>query len=78
MPVFSVIVWPFIVFAVFWAITWSSVKRTVEGQTFSERFSYWNLRFNRGYTDICASKAPCLQCPLGTKVFDPAVFRLFD
>ncbi|MGD0729051.1 MAG: isoprenylcysteine carboxylmethyltransferase family protein [Candidatus Micrarchaeaceae archaeon] len=37
----STVIWPFIVFAVFWIITWPSSKRTAKNQSNIGWFTYW-------------------------------------
>jgi protein-S-isoprenylcysteine O-methyltransferase Ste14 len=39
--IFSIIVWPFIVFLAFWVISATSVKKTAERQPSWKWFSYW-------------------------------------
>ena len=39
----SIIIWPVIIFIAFWAITWTSVKKTAEKQPSSGWFLYWIL-----------------------------------
>jgi protein-S-isoprenylcysteine O-methyltransferase Ste14 len=61
---FPIIIWPVVAFAVFWAVTWLSVKKTAEKQKTSEWFSYWIFGFIAVMLLFALSYAPVLDTSL--------------
>ena len=54
------ITWPFIVFLVFWAVTWRSTKKTAERESYLRWFSYWVSAAIAVYLLLAPFNAPAL------------------